>query len=100
MPPGKGRAAGCRRPGQPKLLVVVGSSAAPRLLVGLGRARTLALGMGVIARGNGVRVTWPHEPGIGLAAAVSGLGVGVASVAATDWGTDLDDALQGVARGY
>ncbi|MGA8995436.1 MAG: hypothetical protein WB441_14135 [Nocardioidaceae bacterium] len=55
--------------------------------------------MTVIALGNLLLATWPHVVGVGVAAALSGLGLGVASVAATDWGTSVEDTIKTTAGG-
>lgn len=81
------------------VLVVAGSTGAPRLLGALGHRRTLAAGLTVIAVGNILLAAWPQVLGIGVAAATSGLGLGIASVAATDWGTSVDDTIKGTAGG-
>lgn len=81
------------------VLVVAGSTQAPRLLATLGPRATLAAGLAVITLGNVLLAAWPQVVGVGVAAATSGLGLGVASVAATDWGTSVGDAIKTTAGG-
>jgi len=64
--------------------VVVGSLGAPRLVSALGWGRALAGGLGIVAAGNILLVVWPHVIGVGVAAGICGLGIGIGSVAATD----------------
>jgi MFS family permease len=81
------------------ILVVVGSVGAPRLVTALGWGRALGWGLGVIAAGNALLVAWPHVIGVGVAAGLCGLGIGLGSVAATDMGTAVDEAIKGTAAG-
>jgi MFS family permease len=81
------------------LLVVVGSGAAPRLVAALGWSRALCCGLGCIAAGNLVLVAWPQVAGIGVAAGICGLGIGIGSVAATDMGTAVDGPVKSTAAG-
>jgi predicted MFS family arabinose efflux permease len=81
------------------ILVVVGSGAAPRLLAALGWSRALCCGLACIATGNLVLVAWPQVAGIGLAAGICGLGIGIGSVAATDMGTAVDEPVRSTAAG-
>jgi MFS family permease len=91
------RAAGAMVP--LSLMVVVGSAAAPRLVASTGWGRTLGCGIATIGAGNVLLVAWPSTLGVATAAAVSGLGLGVGSVAATDMGTHVTGALKAVAAG-
>jgi MFS family permease len=85
--------------------VIVGSLLGPRLLGRLGARRTLLAGFGGIAVGTTLLLLL--MPGDGLpvvqlvgAFAVMGLGLGAASVASTQTGTDAaDPAYRGVASG-
>jgi MFS family permease len=81
------------------ILVVVGSLGAPRLIITLGWTRTLGCGLGVVAAGNAVLVALPHVTGVGVAAGICGLGLGVGSVAATDMGTAVGKGAKGTAAG-
>lgn len=81
------------------VFVVIGATRAPRLLASRGPAVTLGGGLTVIAGGNLLLATWPQVIGVGVAAAVSGLGLGAASVAATDWGTSVEDTIKTAAAG-
>jgi MFS family permease len=81
------------------VLVVVGAIGAPRLITALGWGRALGCGLGVVAAGSAVLVAWPHVVGVGVAAGVSGLGIGIGSVAATDLGTSVDEAIKATAAG-
>ncbi|MGZ6768004.1 MAG: MFS transporter [Nocardioidaceae bacterium] len=81
------------------VLVVGGSLAAPRVIKWLGQGRAMGLGLGIIATGNALLACWPSVPGVGAAAGVCGLGIGVGSVAATDLGTAVDEALKATAAG-
>lgn len=81
------------------VLVVVGSAGAPRILRSLGWGPTLATGLLVIACADATMAVWPTITGIGIAAAVCGLGLGVASVAATDLGTTVPNDLKTTAAG-
>ena len=81
------------------LLVVVGSVTAPGVIRAGGWGRALALGLGAVAVANGLLVAWPQVAGVGVAAGLSGLGIGVASVAATEMGTTVEEALKGTAAG-
>jgi hypothetical protein len=53
----------------------------------------------VIAVGNGALVARPDVPGIAVAAAICGLGIGIGSVAATNMGTAVEEAISGTAAG-
>ncbi|MGY1772623.1 MFS transporter [Blastococcus sp. SYSU D00813] len=81
------------------LLVVVGSAVAPRVVARLGWAAALAAGLAVVAVACAVLVVVPGAPGIGVAAGLCGLGLGVASVAANDMGIAVPEHLAGTASG-
>lgn len=81
------------------LMVVAGSTSAPRVIATTGSGPALGCGLGIIGVGNGVLVAWPTAPGVAVAAAISGLGIGIGSVAATDMGTNVTDALKATAAG-
>jgi MFS family permease len=81
------------------VMVVTGSTQAPRLLAAHGQRATLATGLAVITIGNLLLAAWPRPIGIGVAAATSGLGLGIASVAATEWGTRVSDNIKTAASG-
>ncbi|GAA2755255.1 MFS transporter [Actinopolymorpha rutila] len=81
------------------ILAVGGSALSPRLVAALGWSGTLGVGLGVVAVGALVLVTWPQVAGIAVAAGVSGLGNGIASVAANDMGTAVDAHAKGTAAG-
>lgn len=44
-------------------------------------------------------MAWPQVVGVGAAAAICGLGIGVGSVATTDMGTAVDEAIKATAAG-
>jgi len=81
-------------------LVVVGAAAAKPLLDRRAPRTVAGLGLAVVAGGDVVLVaggaTWAA---VGAGAAVLGLGLGVASVAATALGTDVPEHLAGSASG-
>jgi EmrB/QacA subfamily drug resistance transporter len=84
--------------------VIAGSLLGPRLLGRLGARRTLLAGFGGIAVGTTLLLLMPGDglPVVQLvgAFAVMGLGLGAASVASTQTGTDAaDPAYRGVASG-
>jgi MFS family permease len=81
------------------LLVVLGSLGAPRIIRAFGWGGASCVGLGVIAAGNGLLVLRPDVIGIGVAAAICGLGIGVGSVAATDLGTAVDEEIKATAAG-
>jgi len=84
--------------------VIVGSLAGPRLLARLRARRTLVMGLGGIAIGVTLLLLLPDH-GVPvfqllMAFAVMGVGLGTASVASTQTGTDAaDSAYRGVASG-
>jgi MFS family permease len=86
------------------LAVIAGSLAGPRLLRGLGARRTLLAGFGGIAGGIISLLVLPAQ-GLPVAQlleafAVMGAGLGVASVASTQTGTDAaDPGYRGVVSG-
>jgi EmrB/QacA subfamily drug resistance transporter len=84
--------------------VIVGSLAGPRLLGRLRARRTLVTGFGGIAIGTMMLLLLPDDglPAVQLLMAfgVMGVGLGLASVASTQTGTDAaDSAYRGVASG-
>lgn len=82
------------------VLVIVGSAAARPLLDRLPVRSAAALGLAVIAVGDAALVLARDSAvGIGCAVAVVGLGLGVASVAATHLGTTVPESLAGSASG-
>lgn len=81
------------------LMVVVGSAVSPRLIATTGWGRSLGCGLSTIGVGNAVLVVWPAAIGVAVAAAISGLGIGVGSVAATDMGTHVPEAVKASAAG-
>lgn len=81
------------------LMVVAGSALAPRLIATIGWGSALGCGLGTIAVGNAVLVAWSGQPSVVAAAAVSGLGIGIGSVAATDMGTHVTESLKATAAG-
>jgi MFS family permease len=81
------------------ILVVIGSLCAPRLIGAFGGARALGCGLGIIAAGNTVLFAWPHMIGVAAGAGTCGLGIGIGSVAATDMGTAVGEAIKGAAAG-
>jgi MFS family permease len=70
--------------------VVLAATATPPLLRRVGWRGTTGLGLTLIAVGNFGFALSPTIVGIALASGVCGLGIGVASVAATDMGTTID----------
>ena len=82
------------------VLVVVGAAAARPLLDGRAPRTVAALGLAVVAAGNVVLVVGGAPwAAVAVGTAVIGLGLGVASVAATSLGTDVPDDLAGSASG-
>lgn len=81
------------------ILLVLGSLGAPRLITAFGSGRTLGIGLGIVAAGNTLLAASPQVIGIGAAAGTCGLGIGTGSVAATDLGTAVDEAIKGTAAG-
>jgi MFS family permease len=80
--------------------VVAGSALASPLGARLAPRRLAALGLGGIAAGNVVlALTYGGVAGIVLGVAVAGVGLGIASVAATAVGTDVPSGLSGSATG-
>jgi MFS family permease len=84
--------------------VIAGSLRGPRLLARLGARRTLVTGFGGIVLGTILLLLLPEDglPAIQLlcAFAVMGAGLGIASVASTQTGTEAaDPAFRGVASG-
>ena len=81
------------------LLVVAGAAAAPRLVATLGWGRSAAAGLLVVAAGNALLAAVPTAAGAAAASATCGLGLGVASVAATDLGTHVVTSARSAAAG-
>ena len=81
------------------LLVVVGSLLAPKIMAEGAWGRALAAGAGIIAAGNSILVAYPEPFAVAIAAGTCGLGIGVASVAATDMGTTVDESIKATAAG-
>jgi MFS family permease len=79
------------------ILVIFGSLGAPRLIAALGWGPALGCGLGIISIGNAVLVVWPEVIGVGVAAGICGFGIGIGSVAATDMGTHVDEAIRATA---
>jgi len=81
------------------LCVILGAGVASRSLQGRDPAATMAAGLGLIAAGDGALLL----PGVDLllpaCAALSGLGIGLSSVAANTVGTDVRDEHRGTAAG-
>ncbi len=81
------------------VLAITGSAVAPRLVGTIGWGRTLGYGLGMIAAGNVLLSAWPTVTGVGVGSALCGLGLGIASVAANDMGTAVDEELKATAAG-
>lgn len=81
------------------LMVVAGSTVAPRVIARTAWRGALACGLIIIGVGNALLVVWPGEAGVAAAAAVSGAGLGIGSVAATDMGTHVAETLKATAAG-
>ncbi|MDF2966686.1 MAG: transporter [Nocardioidaceae bacterium] len=81
------------------LLVIVGSVLAAPLLRWWTPRVTLGIGLGAVAVGTGVLPVAATVVTIPLASAVSGLGLGIASVAANGMATDVPVDLRGAASG-
>lgn len=81
------------------ILVVLGSFGAPKLITAVGWGHALGCGLAIVAAGNILLVAWPHVIGVGAAAGICGLGIGIGSVAATDMGTPVCEAVKGTAAG-
>ena len=82
------------------VLVVAGSALARPLLARVSARRATAAGLAVVALGDlGLVLLGRGPAGIAAAAAVVGLGLGVASVAATHLGTTVPAGLAGSASG-
>ena len=79
------------------VLVVVGATVAPRLIRLGGWSGTMAAGLAAIACGNLLLWLAPSAPGIAAASATCGLGIGLASVAATDMGTTVSTGAKSAA---
>ena len=81
------------------LVVIVGSVLAAPLLRWCSPRAALGIGLGAIAVGTGVLPAAATLVTIPLASAVSGLGLGIASVAANGMATDVAPDLRGAASG-
>jgi MFS family permease len=82
------------------LAVIGGSVATGRIATRIGQDRLAAVGAATIACGNVMLAVFGLSwPGIAAGVAVIGLGLAAASVAATDLGTSVPDALTGSAAG-
>ncbi len=82
------------------LCVVAGAALAARVLRRHAARATAAAGLAVIAVGDaGLLATGLDARAVPAAVAVSGLGIGLSSVAATSLGTGVAPALQGTAAG-
>jgi MFS family permease len=81
------------------LVVIVGSVLAAPLLRWRSPRAALGIGLGAIAVGTGVLPAAATLVTIPLASAVSGLGLGIASVAANGMATDVAPDLRGAASG-
>lgn len=82
------------------LAVVAGSTVARGLLGQMGAVNTLTMGLSCIAGGDlELALTYGARPGIIAGAALIGLGLGIASVAANQIGTDVPQRLAGSATG-
>jgi MFS family permease len=79
------------------VLVVVAATFAPRLIGLAGWSRTMAAGLAAIACGNLLLRVVPSAPGIAAASAACGVGIGLASVAATDMGTTVSTGAKSAA---
>jgi MFS family permease len=82
------------------LAVIVGSATAKPLSVRWSRPRLAGVGLLVVAAGNLVLVLWSEVvAGVTTGIVLLGLGLGVASVAATSIGTDVPEQISGTASG-
>jgi MFS family permease len=81
------------------LVVIAGSLLAAPLLRKCSARVTLGIGLGAVAVGTGVLPVAATVVTIPLASAVSGLGLGIASVAANGMATDVPVDLRGAASG-
>ncbi len=80
------------------LCVVLGAGLAARLLQQRDPAMTLGIGLGLIAAGD-AGLLLPGLAVLPICAAVSGLGIGLSSVAANTIGTDVREEHRGAAAG-
>ncbi|WP_350353291.1 MFS transporter [Microbacterium sp. A8/3-1] len=82
------------------LLVVVGSAVAKPMLSRVSTHRVAGAGLGVIALGNlALVIAGTTAAGIAISLGLAGLGIGLASVAATSLGTDVPERIAGSASG-
>ncbi|WP_222193519.1 MFS transporter [Modestobacter italicus] len=82
------------------LLVVVGAASAKAVMRRRTPRTTAGLGLVVVAAGNALLLGAPSWPWlVPVAVAISGLGLGLSSVAATTEGTAVPEQLQGTAAG-
>lgn len=69
------------------------------VLAGVGWGRALAAGFGTIVVGNALLAVHPLPVAVAFAAGLCGLGLGVASVAATDMGMTVPESTKATAAG-
>jgi MFS family permease len=82
------------------LSVILGSTAASRLLRRDGRRRTIGPGLGLIGTGNAVvAMTLGSVVGALVGVAICGTGLGLSSVGCTDLGTDVPEEHSSTATG-
>jgi MFS family permease len=81
------------------LCVVLGAGVAGRLLGAREPALTMAIGLGLIATGDGALLLPGIDVLLPVCAGVSGLGIGLSSVAANTVGTDVHEEHRGAAAG-
>lgn len=79
--------------------VVVGAALASRLLQRGNPALTMGIGLGLIAAGDGALLLPGLEVLLPICAGISGLGIGLSSVAANTIGTDVREEHRGAASG-
>jgi MFS family permease len=81
------------------LCVVLGAATAGRLLQGRDPALTMAIGLGLIAIGDAALLLPGIDVLLPACAGLSGLGIGLSSVAANTLGTDVREEHRGAAAG-
>ncbi len=80
--------------------VIAGSAAAARLIVRRPRERVAAAGLALIGTGIAVPLFAPSSAVlVGAGMAVAGVGLGLAAVATTSLGTDVDESLRATSSG-
>ncbi len=80
--------------------VIAGSAAAARLVVRRPRERVTAAGLALIGTGIAVPLLAPSSAVlVGAGMAVAGVGLGLAAVATTSLGTDVDESLRATSSG-